>query len=242
MERGKHEPDEVSRVRRCLGQCDVFVNVGASYGYYCCLARHAGKQVVAFEPGQSCLRVLHRNLWANAWQDVEVHPVAVGERTGFVDFFGSGTSASLVRGWAGATGLSRRRVPLTTLDAALGDRLSGRRCIFLIDIEGGELGCLRGARRQLALQPAPIWIVEIVATEHQPRGVLVNPNLRATFDLLWAADYDAWTVEASPRLVGPEEIDELASGRRADSECQNFLFLRQDVAADRRAVLVAPTV
>jgi FkbM family methyltransferase len=232
MERGEHEPYEVALVRRCLRVSDVFVNVGASYGYYSCLARHLGKEVIAFEPLPSSLHVLHRNLQANGWQDVEVHPVAVGEQTGTAELFGSGTAASLVRGWAGATGLFRRTVAVTTLDDALDGRLEGRRSLFLIDVEGGELACLRGARRQLALRPASMWIIEIVATEHQPRGTPLNRNMGATFDLLREAGFSAWTVEAKPRPVGTKDIEQITSGHAVGADCQNYLFLSQEASVE----------
>jgi FkbM family methyltransferase len=235
MQRGEHEPEEVALVQRALGCSEVFINVGANFGYYCCVACHLGKRVIAFEPLQGNLRILYRNMKANGWGDVEIYPVALGERIALVELFGSGTSASLIGGWAGGNRLFHRTVPMNTLDNMLGDRLYGHRCAFLIDIEGGEFQCLQGARRQLALQPPPIWFVEILATQHQPRGVEINPRFLDTFRLLWECGYETWTVESVPRIVQPREILQIATKSGTRTLSQSFLFLRHDMPREERA-------
>jgi FkbM family methyltransferase len=224
MERGQYEMTEVEIVRKYLSSAEVFINVGANIGYYCCIARKAGKQVIAFEPIDLNLQYLYLNLKANGWDDVEVVPVAVSNRVGLTDIHGWGTGASLIHGWAGTPEGFSRTVPVSTLDTILGNRLVGKRCVFLVDVEGVERQVIEGAMNQLTLLPKPIWIVEISVTEHQPNGIAINPNLLATFELFWKNGYQASTVEEQPLIVSREEILAIIESRKSSFNTHNFLF------------------
>ena len=65
MEQGTFEPVETEIVKKLLGQADVFINVGANIGYYCCWALSYGKHTVAFEPIELNLRYLYKNMKGN---------------------------------------------------------------------------------------------------------------------------------------------------------------------------------
>jgi FkbM family methyltransferase len=201
MESGQFEKEETALTSRLLEQVDVVVNVGANIGYYCCLALQSEREVIAFEPVPTNLEILYRNLMLNGWEDrVEVFPLALSDRHGIIRIFGEGTGASLLAGWAGASDYNSQLVPTSTLDVVLGSRLEGRRCLFIIDVEGAEKRMLDGAGRALAAEPRPIWMVEITVTEHQPTGSAVNPQLLATFDAFWRHGYEAWTGRQDSRL------------------------------------------
>src|SRR5437763_7205070 len=62
MEAGTFEATEAEIVDRILTHSDVFINVGANIGYYCCLALRQQKQTIAFEPSEDNLKYLYRNL------------------------------------------------------------------------------------------------------------------------------------------------------------------------------------
>lgn len=225
MERGLYEPTEVEIVRKYLGTSEVLINVGANIGYYCCIAKSDNKQVIAFEPIDLNLRYLYRNLKANGWQDVEVLPVAVSNRVGLTEIHGWGTGASLIDGWAGTPEGFSRTVPVSTLDTILGNRLAGKRCVFLVDVEGSERQVIEGAVQQLKLEPKPIWIVEISVTEHQPKGIGINPNLLATFELFWSNGYQASTVENEPQIVSRADINQTIAMGKSLFRTHNFLFV-----------------
>lgn len=224
MEQGRYEQAEVETVRKYLRDAEVLVNVGANIGYYCCIAKNDGKQVIAIEPIDLNLQYLYLNLKANGWQDVEVIPLAVSNRVGLTEIHGWGTGASLIHGWAGTPRGFSRTVPVSTLDTILGSRLTGRRCVFLVDVEGSEKQVIEGAMQQLRLAPKPVWIVEISVTEHQPEGVTLNPNLLDTFELFWSNGYRASTVEKQPRLVTREDVIQMIATRRSAYKTHNFLF------------------
>ena len=233
MESGVFEPEETKLLATLMAQCDHFVNVGANIGYYCCLALQQNLPVIAFEPENSNLLVLLRNIRENGWNDnIEIHPVALSDRAGIVDIYGSGTGASLLRGWANTPVDLVASIPASTLDLSLGQRLRGRRALILIDIEGAEYYALKGAILTLNQDPKPVWIVEICSHQHQPAGVAVNPRLLDTFDLFWNAGYIAYTVAETPRQIERSEIKAIAEGGPDTLHLHNFIFVDKTRQAD----------
>ena len=124
----------------------VFVDVGAHIGSIVASAKRRSRpsQIIAVEAIPEKAAALRRR-----FVDVDVVQCAVGENDGadvafFVDPAQSGYS-SLARG----NGLRQISVPLRTLDSVLAGHEVD---VIKIDIEGGELGALRGAVKVLSEQ------------------------------------------------------------------------------------------
>jgi FkbM family methyltransferase len=228
MQLGTFECQETALISEIIRDVEIFVDAGANVGFYSCLARSYGKHVVAFEPLAENLRCLFANLAANGWHDIEVFPVALGERPGLAQLYGGGSGGSRVRGWGGGSALYDRTVPMSTLDICLADRLAGR-LLIKVDVEGGEYELLRGARQVLQRRPAPVWMVEIALTEHYPGGV--NPRFVETFEAFWHLGYEAYTADASRTLVEPAHVVEWARARRRGFGSYNYLFLHAECPA-----------
>lgn len=217
MQTGVFEPEETAIAQRCLGESEVFINVGANIGYYCLHALKLGRQVAAFEPND--LNVLHLlcNVRINGWQQgFELFPLALSDQAGILTIYGGGTGASLLSGWAGSQAFHSTLCPVARMDDVLGHRFAGKRCFILVDIEGAELSLLRGARQILNQTPRPVWLVEICKRGHNNA---LNPNFEATFELFWAAGYSAWVATQKPRRLEKSDLtnDALLAG-------SNFLF------------------
>jgi FkbM family methyltransferase len=223
MAAGDFEPTETRLVRDLLPRVDVFVNVGANIGYYCCHALDIGVHVIAFEPLQMNVRYLCRNIRSNGWFGAEIYPLALGSEVGTAHLYGGGTGASLIRGWAGASDGHVSVIPASTMDLVLGGRLAGKRALILIDVEGAEQSVLRGAMTILSNDPKPIWIVEIMTTEHQPHGSHANANLLSTFDLFFQAGYKALTCGEALVQITREAVEAVAA-ERAVFPTHNFIF------------------
>ena len=225
MEAGTFELDEVRVVSQLLGHSDVLINIGANVGYYCCLALQAGLPVVAIEPVPNNLQYLYRNLIANGWAErAEVLPVAVGATRGLVDIFGGGTAASLLEGWAGIPSAYRQTVPMTTLDDSMGGRFDALRRFILIDVEGAELGVLKGAASLLNAECKPVWMVEISIDEHFPGGAKLNPNLCETFEVFEASGYEAWVVGKTLTALDYAQVRAIARSGINTLSSHNFVF------------------
>lgn len=229
MEQGFFEPEETKLVKKILQQVDIFINVGANVGYYCCIALQESMHTVAFEPIENNLRYLYRNIRANNWEDnIEIFPIALSDKTGIIEIFGGGTGASLVKGWAGTPDYNVTSVPTSTIDKVLGSRFHGKKSFILVDIEGAEKLMLEGASSYLCAVPKPIWMVEISTSEHQPKGITVNPDLLSTFQIFWDNGYEAWAVSENIRMINPDEVERIAKGGPNTLQTINFLFIEKD--------------
>jgi FkbM family methyltransferase len=226
MENGTFEIEETTVVKELLQHVDVFVNIGANIGYYCCIALSCGKETIAFEPMQLNLQYLYKNIKANQWEDkIELFPVALSNKVGIIDIYGVGTGASLIKGWSQAPENCFTQVSATTLDKVLGSRLVDQRVFILVDIEGAEKYMLEGATCLLGQNPKPIWMIEICIAEHQPKGIKINPNLLSTFKFFWDSGYEAWTADKQFRIVTLEEISNIVNIGVDTINTHNFLFI-----------------
>lgn len=224
MQDGTFEPEETSLFREQFQDADVFVDVGANIGFYTCLARTSGKHVIAVEPLPKNLDYLYANILANNWNDVEVFPVGLSERSGLAILYGgSSTGASLIGSWAGASQLFRRIISVSTLDILLGVRLARKKMLIKIDVEGAEHPVLMGATNVMRMQPKPTWIVEICLNEFHPDGM--NPNFQDTFNLFWQYGYEARTADTSNRLIQRADVDRWVKNGRCDSGTINYKFV-----------------
>ena len=226
MEKGAHEPEEVEIVRHYLNEADVFINIGANIGYYCCIALSLNKRTIAFEPIEMNLKYLYSNIKANGWEDdMEVFPIALGNKTGLIEIYGGGTGASLIEGWAGTAKEIRRWVPVSTLDNILGDKLIGQRCFFLVDIEGSEKFMLEGALNHLRMTPKPVWMIEISICEHQPEGIDINPHLLSVFQTFWQHGYEARAANKDSTVIRKEDILKIYESGNDSLGTHNFFFI-----------------
>ncbi|MCZ4353915.1 FkbM family methyltransferase [Roseovarius aestuarii] len=173
MQTGQFEPTETVLLRHLLSRADLFVNVGANFGYYICMARQLGIRSVAVEPVPINVETLRRNIAVNSWDDgFTIHPVACGETAGDCEIFGEGSGASLIPGWARNPSALCHTVPVVRLDDLLKDEKISGKSVFLVDVEGFELEVLRGAQKILTSPDRPIWMLESGLTDHRPEGNL----------------------------------------------------------------------
>jgi FkbM family methyltransferase len=226
MQNGLFEPEETRIVKKILSSVNVVINIGANIGYYCCIALSQKKYVIAFEPINLNLQYLLRNIKANSWESrIEIYPIALSNKVGVIEIYGGGTGASLIKGWAGTNEHHVTLVPSSTLDNILGSRFQDKRCFFIVDIEGAEQLMLEGASSIIDMEPKPIWMVEISSSEHQPKGVSINPNLLSTFHIFWDRGYEAWTADKQCRAIHPDEIEAIVRSGMDTLHTHNFLFI-----------------
>ena len=125
---------------------DVIFDIGAYHGVWAMLLARRAREVVAFEPNPGSFAVLEEMIAVNGAGNVLACPLAIGGESGIVDFWGTGSGASLRQGQYRP---SRNRVKMETLD----DFASGRGSwpdVIKIDVEGAEHQVLTGAPRCLA--------------------------------------------------------------------------------------------
>jgi len=224
---GFHEEAETEIVAELLREADILVDVGANSGLFACLSASRGIQCIALEPMPANLRILLRNIRHNGFEHlIEALPVAASDEIGVLPFFGRGQGASLVAGWGGAPDFDRLLVPTNTLDNLLADRLTGKRVVLKIDVEGAELRVLNGARKLLGSRP-PI-LLEASLTRNHPDGF--NPDFSRIFETLWSLGYSAYVADGERSLVSAENLATWCVGRQSDAGTENFLFRVDEVS------------
>jgi FkbM family methyltransferase len=222
MQNGSFEEIEIEIALDFMRKCQVFVDIGANVGYYTCLAKYVGKEVIAIEPLRENLNYLFENIAQNSWNDVEVFPMAVADKSGITEIYGSGTGASLLKGWSGSSEIWLKRIPVTTLDILLGDRFSDKSTFIKMDVEGFEYKALMGATRILSQKKKPIWLIEICYDEHHPDGI--NPDYDRTFRLLWDYGYKSYSADSHREEVNERNFDQmLINAQRAI----NYIFIAE---------------
>lgn len=148
MAEGMYEPVQSGWVRRVLKPGAVFVDVGASFGYFTSLAWSligASGRVFAFEPSPHAFATLRKNLSGPRFGNITLVNAAVGRSVGELTLYmppeqGLHSPSAFVS----HDGFEPISVALTTLDAC--QALSGVGSIDLLkmDVEGSEPDVLAG--------------------------------------------------------------------------------------------------
>jgi FkbM family methyltransferase len=164
---GSFESEESRFLMRFLKPGMMVLDVGAHHGYYTLLSSKAvGPEgtVIAFEPSPRERTRLREHTQLNRCANVSIEPMALGICNQEVDFFlvqGAEDYCNSLRPPVVDAATTRITTAVTTLDDFL-SREDRRRVDFIkLDVEGAELGVLRGAPRLLATKPRPVLLVEV---------------------------------------------------------------------------------
>jgi FkbM family methyltransferase len=204
---GEYDPNEFAFLAAELKPGMTFVDVGANEGLYTIFgARCVGARgrVIAIEPSRrECVR-LGRNVAANHLRNVEIVPVAASNGRGeaLLRVAGYGHEGHNTLGaFIYDTGLARTEtVPLAALDAVVRDSHLGRVDVIKIDVEGGELAVLQGAREILS-RDHPILVLELSEAALRTQGA----RREEVLNLLKEHDYQVFVFDpASGRPVPGE--------------------------------------
>ena len=174
---GDFERDERAFAQRFLKPGDVFVDVGANIGLYSVLAAEfVGDQgrVISFEPSRRTYLRLLENFRRNQLQNVDSVNAALSDVSGTTRLYAGGPEMdawnSLSQS-ANGPAPEAEEVSTTTWDEYSGQHaLDDRVTLMKIDVEGWETAVLRGARRALGGQKAPILQVEFCEENARAAG------------------------------------------------------------------------
>ncbi len=148
---GERFVDERFLLQRLLRPGMTVVDVGANIGYYLLLAKRtigAAGRVICIEPSSENLPELLRNIEINAYANVSVHAVALGDHDGETGLQ-TGINSGIVEGASGAY-----TVPLRRLD----NLVDGRIDFLKIDVEGYEGQVLAGAEHLLTSHKPTLFL------------------------------------------------------------------------------------
>jgi FkbM family methyltransferase len=224
MEQNLFEPEETRLIKILLKNCNRFINIGANVGYYVCIAAQNKKLVTAFEPLQSNLKVMYKNLLQNKWdKNIEIFPVSLGKDIALNKIYGHGTGASLIGNWNNAGTSNFKITPTTTLDYCLKQRFKREKLLILVDIEGFELEMLLGAKNILNLDPKPIWIIEVSFSDHMPQSQKYK-KAKKVFELMWSSGYRSYFANINLIEFKKEALAKIVKRKNFTALTSNFMF------------------
>jgi FkbM family methyltransferase len=169
---GNPENHESALIERILHPGMTVVDVGANHGMFSLEAAHLigrGGIVHAFEPTPGTRELLQNNLAVNGLSTVKIFAFALGEMPGTArlrvhkEMSGLNTLATHEVTWNRHTLVADEiiEVPVTTLDAHAKAEGLDHIDFLKIDVEGFELGVIRGARELLGARRVGLILLEI---------------------------------------------------------------------------------
>jgi FkbM family methyltransferase len=173
--KGTYEPKNVDAIQKTVQPDDVAYDVGAHVGYFSVLmgdiVGSSGK-VIAFEPRGLNLAYLQKHVSVNNCQNIEIVSKALGDHSGHAKLetrTGSGT------GYVSETG--NEEIEITSIDELVGSGALPAPTFLKIDVEGGEMAVLRGARNVIEKQrPRMILATHGDAIDAECRALLSEWN------------------------------------------------------------------
>lgn len=190
---GEYERAITAIVRALVRPGDVCLDVGANFGWYTTLLASLagpGGSVHAFEPVPDIFAWLQDNVrLAGDPPSVHLIRAAVGDTAEaevplyvFADLPVGHTSMRAADRAVAAT----VSAPVCVLDDYVVDRRLEPIAFVKVDVEGAELGVLRGASRLLAQAVPPIWIIEMARNTaagfgYQPQDLIDHLQSRADY-------------------------------------------------------------
>lgn len=124
----------------------TLLDIGGNIGYYTLAAAAAGFDVNVFEPVPTNAAMIQQSIYANNFNTIKLHTVALGKHTGE---FGMGKSLQNQGGVRHEINTkSSTMLPVSQMDNILKDE--ARPLYIKMDIEGGECFAIEGMKRYLS--------------------------------------------------------------------------------------------
>ncbi|GAB3661744.1 hypothetical protein GCM10027596_22190 [Nocardioides korecus] len=182
----------------------VFYDVGANAGFFTLSLAPLAHEVHSFEPVNSTHAILSKNVQRNALHNVHLHQLALGEesRKDQIHLYSSSGNNSLHDISLGSIySIGSQDVHVDTLDRLVLEAETTPPTLIKIDIEGGELDCLRGAGEVLR-RFRPVIVCEFFDSHFEAAGYGSGDIV----DLLHAAGYDLFTFESDDADFAPKPL------------------------------------
>ncbi len=209
-------------------QCnqDHFVDIGVNTGQTLLKVKSINKSIryVGFEPNPNCLFYLYALLHCNDLQHVTIFPFALSDKSGIVDLDiytdnATDSSASIVPGFRSKS-INNIKVPAIN-GAEVPQFEMLKLGVVKIDVEGGELGVIRGILSFIQ-RDRPIVICEVLPVYHVD-NVFRLSRQNEVESILKNASYKIARIDSSGKL---QEISSI--GVHSDINMVNYLFFPEE--------------
>ena len=219
------ESHERVLLQRLLPQTSRFINIGAHYGYYTCLARSLGLPVVALEPVNANFQMLVDNVDKNEFgAGATLIHAAAGAGSSVQTITGVFSGATLTDNSRKPRGL-RQRTAVVALDDVVADKDSPS--LILMDVEGAEYDALLGA--QGFVTRLHDWVIEIMPYAVNRDNVCVeNPHYFKVFQMMRDCGYDIWRIDGRFERITDAMLERMQGLPLGQRVFGNFLFVDKD--------------
>ena len=209
-----------------LNPDDVFIDVGAHYGYYTLLASSliGHGRVFAIEASSTSFEFLREN--TEEVSNVQLLHAAAGDQQGEIIFYEypgpyaeyntTVKDAYTEQPWLKKIRQKTVSVPVIILDDLIRNEKI-EKAFIKIDVEGGEASVLRGLRHSLAEKEL------LIAMEYLASDKEVNPHAMAA-DMMKEAGYRAHQIDPDGKLIPLDDIDHYLKEKKIGSD--NVVFAK----------------
>ncbi len=209
---------------------DVFVDVGAHYGYYSLLASalvgNIGR-VYGIEASQSSYNNLKENV--ESFNNIQIFHAAAGDKPGMVTFFEypgpyaeyntTVPGAYIDQKWFRHVKQTVNTVPILLLDDLfINEKINA--AILKIDVEGGESSVLRGLTSALREKQLTIAMEYLSSTGP-------GSHHREAADILYKAGYQSYSIASEGELIPVSLIDKYLADHKLNSD--NIIFKKGEL-------------
>jgi len=213
---------------RTLAEGDVFIDVGAHYGYYSLLASSLigeSGSVYSIEASLSSFNDLKEN--TGSIRNIKIFHAAAGDKAGDITFYEyPGPYAeynTIVPGaYAHQSWFKKIKETVNTVPILILDQLISRegieKVLIKIDVEGGESSVLRGLFSSLKNKSLVIAMEYLLPAEgskyHQDAA-----------EILYATGYSSHAIHIDGQLIYISKIDDYLKEMKINSD--NIIFIRR---------------
>jgi FkbM family methyltransferase len=168
-----YEKNTITNLVKLLKPNFTFIDVGANAGFYSVIVSkhlHAGK-VYSFEPSSFIIERLKENVALNNCSNIIINQLGLSDKEEVLNlsFTGNNTGGATVYKKAGSTEYSEK-INLIPFDDYYSLNRIGKIDVIKVDIEGGELGFLKGAEKAIAENFRLIVVLEMMDEHFRAAG------------------------------------------------------------------------
>jgi FkbM family methyltransferase len=196
---GIYQPEQTKLIKKLVKKKHTVIDIGANIGYFTLIMAQQAKQVHAFEPEARNFEILKKNVELNGFSNVKLHNLAVAETNGKTTLhlcdIGRGMHRIYPSQWCkeGTTNVQTVRI----------DDIIEEADFIKIDIEGAELGALKGMTKLLKKRKS-----NIIMEFHPPSIEEYGAKPRNIYDFMTSLGYE---IKGSLRdSLSFEELEKIA--------------------------------
>ena len=178
---GIYNFEETKLIKKLVKRKHIVLDIGANIGYFTLLMAKQAKLVHAFEPEAQNFQLLKKNVELNKISNVKLHNVAVAEKNGKTKLHLCETNRGMHRIYPSRWCTEgSNEVKTVRMDDVIQEA-----DFIKIDVEGAELGALKGMAKLLKKCE-----VTILMEFHPPSIIEYGSKPREIFDLVTSLDYN----------------------------------------------------